>query len=94
MKQCILYILICFSTCLWCDAGGLIETSSSRHVKLRSVDIKDVKWTEGFWKDRFDCCRNSMIPNMQQLLEDPETSHAYDNFLVAAGLKEGRHRGP
>ena len=35
-----------------------------------------------------------MIPNMWHLLEDPEISHAYDNFLVAAGLKEGRHRGP
>lgn len=73
---------------------GLNDTSASRYVKLRSVNIKDVRWTEGFWKDRFDCCRNSMIPNMQLLLEDPKTSHAYDNFLVAAGLKEGRHRGP
>jgi DUF1680 family protein len=35
-----------------------------------------------------------MIPNMWQLLEDPQISHAYDNFLIAAGLKKGRHRGP
>ncbi len=95
MKLCIiLFFLICLFTDPWCYAGGLTETSSSRHVKLRSVDIKDVRWTKGFWKDRFDCCRKSMIPNMQRLLEDPETSHAYDNFRVAAGLKEGRHRGP
>jgi len=31
---------------------------------------------------------------MWRLLEDPDISHAYANFLVAAGLKEGRHHGP
>ena len=77
-----------------CHAGALTDTSASRHVKLRSVDIKDVRWTEGFWKDRFDWCCAVVIPNMQRLLEDPEISHAYDNILVAAGLKDGRHRGP
>jgi len=35
-----------------------------------------------------------MIPNMWRLLEDPNISHAYDNLLIAAGLKQGRHRGP
>jgi len=38
------------------------------------VDIKDVRWTEGFWNDRFDWCREVVIPNMQRLLEDPEIS--------------------
>ena len=31
---------------------------------------------------------------MWRLLEDPNISHAYENFLVAAGQKQGRHRGP
>jgi DUF1680 family protein len=31
---------------------------------------------------------------MGRLLQDPEISHAYENFLVAAGKKEGRHHGP
>jgi DUF1680 family protein len=35
-----------------------------------------------------------MIPNMWRLLEDPQISHAYENFQVAAGLEKGRHRGP
>jgi len=90
----ILFLLISVVNNQFCFASGLTDTAKSRYVKLRSADIKDVQWTEGFWKDRFDCCRTSMIPNMQRLLEDPETSHAYDNFLVAAGLKEGKHRGP
>ena len=93
-RRTILLFLICLVTGSMCNAGGLTDTSTSRHAKLRSVDIKDVKWTEGFWKDRFEWCRKVVIPNMQRLLEDSEISHAYDNFLVAAGRKDGRHRGP
>ncbi|MBN1362711.1 MAG: glycoside hydrolase family 127 protein [Sedimentisphaerales bacterium] len=73
---------------------GLTNTWASPHVQLRCTDIDDVHWTEGFWADRFDLCHEAMIPNMWNLLADPQISHAYDNFLIAAGLKEGRHRGP
>jgi DUF1680 family protein len=93
-RRIILLFLIGLVTSSLCNAGGLTDTSASKHVKLRSVDIKDVRWTEGFWKNRFDLCRKVVIPNMQRLFEDPEVSHAYENFLIAAGRKEGRHRGP
>jgi DUF1680 family protein len=77
-----------------CLGGGITNTSASPHAKLRSVDIGAVRWTDGFWAERFDVCHKTMIPNMWRLLEDPQISHAYDNFRVAAGLKKGRHRGP
>ncbi|MBN1509178.1 MAG: glycoside hydrolase family 127 protein [Sedimentisphaerales bacterium] len=85
--------------CLTCSAAsgadrGLVNTWASPHVQLRCTDIDDVHWTDGFWAERFDLCHKVMVPNMWRLLEDSEISHAYDNFLVAAGLKEGRHRGP
>lgn len=70
------------------------NSSISPYAKLKSTDIDDVQWTEGFWADRFELCHQVMAPNMWRLLEDPDISHAYDNFLIAAGLKEGRHRGP
>lgn len=73
---------------------GLTNTSGSPHVRLRSIDVDAVKWTGGFWAQQFERCHEVMIPNMRRLLEDSETSHAFDNFLVAAGLKQGRHRGP
>jgi len=53
-----------------------------------------VRWTDGFWAERFDWCRQVVIPNMGRLLADPNISHAYENFLIAAGRKQGRHRGP
>ncbi len=92
------YLLI-VTTCLACTAAsggdrGLTNTWSSPHVQLRCTDINDVHWTSGFWADRFDLCHETMLPTMWKLLEAPEISHAYDNFLIAAGLKPGRHRGP
>ena len=70
------------------------NTSPSPYAKLHSTDVDDVQWTGGFWGERFKMCHEVMIPNMWQLLKDPQISHAYDNFLIAAGLKKGRHRGP
>ena len=58
------------------------------------MDIDAVRWTDGFWADRFELCRRVAIPNMWRLLKDPEISHAYENFLIAAGAKKGVHRGP
>ncbi len=87
------------TVCLACCAAsggdrGLTNTWTSPHVQLRCTDIDDVHWTGGFWAERFDVCHQAMIPNMWKLLEDSRVSHAYDNFLVAAGQKQGRHRGP
>jgi len=70
------------------------QTSVGKYARLRSVDIGDMHWTDGFWAEKFELCHNVMIPNMWRLLEDVEISHAYDNFLIAAGLKEGSHHGP
>ncbi|MHC4519734.1 MAG: aceric acid hydrolase [Planctomycetota bacterium] len=90
----LLLIVLCFGSDGVRGADkGLTNTSGSPHVKLRSVDIDAVRWTDGFWADRFDTCHKVMIPNMWRLLEDPEVSHAFENFLVAAGVKHGRHRG-
>lgn len=72
----------------------ITNTSSSPYVKLRSVNIGGVKWTDGFWAERFDVCHQVMIPDMWRTLKDPNISHAYTNFLVAAGLEEGEHKGP
>ncbi len=73
---------------------GLVNTTASPYVKLRSVDIDDVRWTHGFWADKFDQCARVMVSHMWQLLSNTEISFAYHNFLVAAGRAEGQHRGP
>lgn len=74
---------------------GLPDTRRSPHAKLRSVGLHDVKWTSGFWADRVKLCRDVMVPTMMRLLSEGEQAVKFiGNFRVAAGLEEGRHRGP
>ncbi|MCJ8210001.1 glycoside hydrolase family 127 protein [Mucilaginibacter sp. RS28] len=73
---------------------ALVNTSASPYAKLSSVDMGDVKWTTGFWADRFRVCKDSMIPNLWRIYTDPKISHAYENFKIAAGLDTGSHSGP
>ncbi|MBN2593420.1 MAG: glycoside hydrolase family 127 protein, partial [Sedimentisphaerales bacterium] len=90
----LLLITFCLSGIVNGEGKGITNTSKSPYVKFRSIDIDSVQWTDGFWADRLKWCHEIVIPNMWRLLQDPNVSHAYDNFLVAAGLKEGRHKGP
>jgi len=87
------YCLISIFT-LAVSAVGEATPAVSAYAKLSNVEFGAARWTKGFWADRFAVCHKTMIPNMWRLLEDPEISHAYENFLVAAGKKEGQHRGP
>ncbi|WP_410504997.1 glycoside hydrolase family 127 protein [Hymenobacter sp. BT523] len=72
---------------------ALVNTSTSTHAKLSSVDMGSVQWTKGFWAERFDVCQKSMIPTMWALYHS-DRNHAYKNFEIAAGLEKGEHKGP
>ncbi len=71
---------------------GIIDNSQSPHVKLKSIDLGDCQWTSGFWADKFKLCEDVMVPHMGTLLKG-DIGHAYNNFKIAAGLKEGKHQG-
>jgi DUF1680 family protein len=73
---------------------SLTDTSASLHAMLRGVNLGDVKWSAGFWADRFTTCRKTMIPNLWQIMKGTDHSQFYHNFRIAAGLVKGRHRGP
>lgn len=70
----------------------LANNSHSPFAKFKSIKIGDCKWTEGFWADKFKACENAMIPYMGDLLCG-DIGHALNNFKIAAGLKEGEHKG-
>lgn len=72
----------------------ITDTSSSQFAKLHSPKLGDVQWIGGFWRERLDLCHQVMVPNMWDLLREPSISHAWQNFLIAAGDEEGQHRGP
>ncbi|OEK08288.1 hypothetical protein A8C32_02195 [Flavivirga aquatica] len=71
---------------------GIANNSDSPNVKLKSINIGDCVWTEGFWADKFNVCSSTMVPHMGTILKG-DTGHAYNNFKIAAGLKEGEAKG-
>jgi DUF1680 family protein len=71
---------------------GIINNAESPHVTLRSINIGDCQWTSGFWADKFKLCEDVMVPHMGRLLTG-DIGHAYNNFKIAAGLKNGVHQG-
>lgn len=70
--------------------GG--DSLNSPHAKLQAIPFGDCSWTTGFWADKFEVCEKTMVPYMEGLLCG-DIGHALNNFKVAAGLKEGEHKG-
>lgn len=66
----------------------------SPHTVMHDVGPADVRWTAGFWADRFEMCRTSLLPAMGRLMAGTEPSQFLHNFKIAAGQVPGRHRGP
>ena len=74
--------------------NGLVNTNASPHAKLTSVGMSDVQWTKGFWAERFQVCKDSMVPHLWATYTSKDMCYAFQNFKVAAGLDTGRFRGP
>jgi len=68
---------------------GIIKTVDSPHASMRSVDLRDVRWTDGFWLQQFHTARDVTLPRLWELAGD----WAWNNMLVAAGEKEGEVEG-
>jgi len=81
-----------FLNALYAQEQGVINTARSPHVTLKSINIGDCQWTSGFWADKFKLCEEVMVPHMGSLLKG-DAGYAYDNFKIAAGLKQGKHQG-
>jgi len=99
-ESMIFRILICLITGMLtalqvhAQQGGLANTTESKYAKLEPVNMNDVSWTSGFWAERFQVCEQTMVPHMMRMYLDDEISHGFANFEIAAGLKEGKHKGP
>ncbi|PKQ61060.1 hypothetical protein BZG02_17185 [Labilibaculum filiforme] len=70
----------------------MINNAKSSYVKLKSIDMGDCVWTDGFWAERFEVCEHNMVPYMGELLCG-DTGHALNNFKIAAGEMKGEHKG-
>ncbi len=88
-----LLALCIFSLPLPAQEKAITLNQNSPHVKLKSINIGDCRWTEGFWADKFEVCEQEMVPYMWNVLSSPDIGHAYQNFKIAAGLEEGICKG-
>lgn len=92
MKNHIAIVLAVLTAGAACAQFGVVDNSKSPHVTLRSVNMGDCQWTDGFWADKFKLCEETMVPYMGEILKG-DIGHGYNNFKIAAGLKEGKHGG-
>ena len=93
MKRLLLFLLsISLPAATQAQEKGIINNSTSPHVALKSVNMGDCQWTSGFWAGKFKLCEEVMVPHMGSLLKG-DIGHAYNNFKIVAGLREGKHQG-
>ena len=72
---------------------GVVDTTASPFAKIQTVGLDEVRWTRGFWADRFELCRAQMVPGMARLMQGTNYSQFYYNFEILAGLVDGQPHG-
>lgn len=66
----------------------LTDTTGSPYAKVHALDGMKVKWTGGLWKERFDTCANSTVPQLKHMFDSKDISHVVENFKICAGDAE------
>jgi DUF1680 family protein len=93
VKKYFLFIFTSFAASVFAGQSGVVDTSASPFAQVCPVGLDEVKWTRGFWADRFELCRTQMIPSMARLMSGTNYTQFLRNFEIVAGLKEGKARG-
>lgn len=76
------------------STAGLTDMRRSSHAKMANTPLGAVRWTGGFWGERFDVYSKTSLQSMWNTWNDPDVSHGFRNFEVAAGTCPGEHWGP
>ena len=64
-----------------------------KYAVMDEVPITSVKWTGGFWGERFNVFSHTSVQSMWATWQSDQ-GKGWNNFLVAAGEKKGEHHGP
>lgn len=90
-------ISILFSTVAAMPAAaqqnGITDTRNSKFAIINSTPISSVKWTGGFWGERFGVFSGTSVQSMWETWKS-DKGHSFNNFLIAAGEKQGKRHGP
>jgi uncharacterized protein len=64
-----------------------------KNARMHPVSMRDVKITDGFWRERMDVNTRASIPYLLELAADTTKGHVIKNFEIAAGLATGQRKG-
>ena len=94
MNRKILLLSCCLGLSLSaCAQGGITSTNHSSNAKMTSVPLSSVRWTGGFWGERFNVFSHKSVQSMWETWQSKE-GKGFNNFLIAAGEMQGEHHGP
>ncbi len=85
MRRLVLAVLLAWSALAQPGGRGIVNTANSPHVKLKALDANDVRWTGGFWAERFDLVHKTTLPVILEALENPANGAQYTSFLKLTG---------
>ena len=71
---------------------AIVKTGQSPHASMHAVAFDSVRWTKGFWADRYQQTHEVTLRRLWELAADPEAGHVLDN-MRAAGTGEGEYAG-
>jgi DUF1680 family protein/alpha-L-arabinofuranosidase len=86
-KQIIIALIAVLMSIQKCDAGAIVL---AKDYPIQPVSFTDVKVTDKFWAPRIETNRKVTIPH---IFVECEKTGRIDNFAIAGGLMEGKHRG-
>lgn len=81
-------------TSSFAQSNGLTDMSKSEYAKMANTPLGAVRWTNGFWGERFNVYSSISLQSMWNTWNNPDISHGFRNFEIAAGTCEGEHWGP
>jgi DUF1680 family protein len=92
LHRCLI-VVGCSLLALSVRAADVTDVSQSPAAKVHAIGVDEVRWTEGFWADRYATLRDHSLPAMTTLMRGHEYKPYYENFLIAAGDMQGDYHG-
>lgn len=88
------FALFCLMFSLWAagaanvtaDESATDASKMSPFSKIQTVPPKDVRWEGGFWGNRFELCRHTVVPHLWQVMHLPDNAATFHDLEMAAGL--------
>lgn len=64
--------------------ADIVKLDQSPHAALHPVSFDSVRWTGGFWAQRYQQTRTVTLRRLWELAADPDAGHVLDNMRAAA----------